>query len=150
MTELDTGSSPRPLANPVAGWFTAAAVGAILFELFGCIAYVMQVTQDQSQLPLDQRMLWNNTPAWMIAAYATAVWVGLAGAVAMLLRRRWCIPALGLSLLAVIVQFGGVFAVPGLRHVTPPSAMIVPLALIATSSAIYALAHLANNRGWLR
>ncbi|WP_347716555.1 hypothetical protein [Sphingomonas sp.] len=150
MTEIHADNDLAAPVRPAPSWFTAAAVAAILFELFGCIAYVMQVTQDRSQLPLDERMMWNYTPWWMVAAYAVAVWVGLAGAVGLILRRRWSIPALGLSLLAVIVQFGGIYAVPRLRQVTPPSALLVPLGIIAAAAAIYALAHHANHRGWLR
>ena len=56
--------------------------------------------------------MWDATPTWMVAAYAIAVWVGLAGALLLLLRRKLAVPLLLVSLIAVIVQFSGLFLVP--------------------------------------
>ena len=81
---------------------------------------------------------------------AVATFAGLVGAIALVARRRWSIALLGLSLLAVIVQFGGIYAVPRLRKVVPPDAMLVPLVIITICALIYALAFHADRRGWLR
>ena len=114
----------------VPGWFNAVAMLALLFEAFGCWMYVVQVGADRATLPLDQRAMWDATPAWMTAAYAVAVWVGLAGAGLLLLRRKLAVPLLLVSLVAVIVQFSGLFLVPQLRQTVPESALIAPVVLI--------------------
>jgi hypothetical protein len=145
-----TDEALPPAASAVASWFVPAAVAAILFEAIGVATYLFAVLRDKSTLPLVERLLWIQTPAWIIGAYAIAVWSGLAGAIGLTLRRTWSIPLLGLSLLAVLVQVGGSFFVPQLRGLTQPGAMITPLAIVAASAAIYALAHLAHRRGWLR
>lgn len=147
MDESLTQRSPAP------GWYMVAAVAALLFEAFGSYSYLTDVTRSETALaalPLDQRMMMEAMPAWIYAAYAIAVWSGLAGAVGLVVRRRWALPALGLSLLAILIQFGGIFLVPKLRQVTPPEAMVVPLAIILIAAAIYRLAHHALRRGWLR
>lgn len=147
---MDESLSQR---SPVPSWYLVAALAALLFEAFGCYSYLTDVTRSSEALaglPLDQRMMVEAMPAWIYAAYAIAVWSGLAGAVGLIVRRRWAIPALGLSLLAILIQFGGIFLVPRLRQVTPPEAMVVPLAIIAIAAAIYWLAHHALRRGWLR
>lgn len=147
---MDESLSQR---SPVPGWYLVAALAALLFEAFGCYSYLTDVTRSSEALaglPLDQRMMMEAMPSWIYAAYAIAVWSGLAGAVGLIVRRRWAIPALGLSLLAILIQFGGIFLVPRLRQVTPPEAMVVPLAIIAIAAAIYWLAHHALRRGWLR
>jgi len=112
--------------------------------------YVAQVTADRAALPLDQRAMWDATPTWMIAAYALAVWVGLAGAVLLVLRRKLAVPLLLASLVAVIVQFSGLFLVPQLRQTVPDTALVAPIALIVCCYLIFLFARLALKRGWLR
>ena len=136
--------------HAVPGWFIAVAVVALLFEAFGCFMYISQVTADHAALPLDQRALWDATPTWMIAAYALAVWVGLAGAVLLVLRRKLAVPLLLASLVAVIVQFSGLFLVPQLRQTVPDTALVAPIALIVCCYLIFLFARLALKRGWLR
>jgi uncharacterized membrane protein YhdT len=100
-------------------WFWVAAALALMFEAAGCFMYLAQVSADRATLPLDQRAMWDATPTWMVTAYAIAVWVGLAGAALLLMRRKLAVPLLLVSLLAVIVQFSGLFLVPQLRETVP-------------------------------
>ncbi len=144
MDEQVQGSSAVP------AWFWVAAGLALLFEAFGCFTYWAQVTTDPANLPIDQKAMWNATPAWMVGAYAVAVWVGLIGATLLLMRRRLAVPLLLVSLIAVLVQFGGVMLVPALRQVTPDDAFTLPIAIIAACYAIFMLSRLAGRRGWLR
>jgi len=137
-------------AQAVPAWFWAAAVLALLFEAFGCYMYIAQLSADRATLPLDQRAMWDATPTWMVAAYATAVWVGLVGAVLLLLRRKLAVPVLLMSLIAVVVQFSGLFLVPQLRQTVPDTALAGPIAIIVVCYAIFHLARLAHKRGWLR
>jgi hypothetical protein len=137
-------------ARAIPGWFYAVAAVALLFEAFGCFMYIAQVTADRMALPLDQRAMWDATPAWMIAAYAIAVWAGLAGAVLLLMRRKLAMPLLLVSLIAVVVQFSGLFLVPQLRQTLPDTALAGPIALIVCCYLIFLFARLAHKRGWLR
>ena len=137
-------------AIAVPAWFWMAAGLALLFEAFGCYMYLAQVTVDRTTLPLDQRAMWDATPPWMVAAYAIAVWVGLVGALLLMLRRKLAVPVLLVSLIAVILQFSGLFLVPQLRQTVPDTALALPIAIIVICYLIFLLARLANRRGWLR
>ena len=137
-------------AQPVPAWFWIAAGLALLFEAFGSYMYIAQVSADRATLPLDQRAMWDATPMWMVAAYAIAVWVGLVGAGLLLLRRKLAVPVLLVSLLAIFVQFSGLFLVPQLRQTVPDTALAGPIAIIVICYAIFQLARLAHKRGWLR
>ncbi|MCY7397843.1 MAG: hypothetical protein LH466_03255, partial [Sphingomonas bacterium] len=106
----------------VPAWFWICAAAAVLFEAFGCTMYLAQVTMDHASMPLDQRAMWDATPTWMVAAYATAVWVGLVGGALLVMRRKLAVPVLLVSLIAVIVQFSGLFLVPQLRQTIPDTA----------------------------
>ena len=134
----------------IPAWFWAAAGLALLFEAFGCFMYIAQVTADHATLPLDQRAMWDATPTWMVAAYAIAVWVGLIGAALLLMRRKLAVPVLLVSLIAVLVQFSGLFLVPQLRQTVPDTALATPIAIIVICYGIFHLARLADKRGWLR
>lgn len=136
--------------SAVPSWFWIAAVLALLWECVGCFIYVTQVTTDPASLPIDQRAMWAATPPWIVGAYAIAVWVGLAGAVLLLMRRKLAEPLLLVSLIAVVVQFGGVLLVPALRQVTPDSAFTFPIVIFLVCYGIYMLSRVARKRGWLR
>ncbi len=140
----------RREASAVPSWFWIAAALALLFEAFGCYMYIAQVTADRASLPLDQRAMWDATPTWMVAAYAIAVWAGLAGAVLLLMRRKLAAPVLLVSLIAVAVQFSGLFLVRQLRQTVPDNALTGPVAIIVLCYLIFMLARLAIRRGWLR
>ena len=106
--------------RPVPRWFTAAAIAVLLWEMLGCVMYLMQVSVDPATLPVDQRAMWDAAPTWMMAAYAVAVWVGLVGAILLYRRHRLAEPLLLVSLVAVIVQFSALLLVPELRNLTSP------------------------------
>ena len=137
-------------SEEIPAWFWMMAGLAVLFEAFGCFMYVSQVTADRATLPLDQRAMWDATPTWMVASYAVAVWIGLAGAVMLMMRRRVAVLLLLVSLIAVVLQFSGLFLVPQLRQTVPDTALVAPIALILCCYLIFMLARLAQRRGFLR
>lgn len=133
-------------------WYWLAAVGALLFECLGCFFYVAEVrlTPEQiAMLPLDQAAMLGARPGWYYAAFGVAVWVGLAGTVGLLLRKAWAVPALLISLIAVMVQFSAILIVPEMRNVSS-DALLGPIVVTLVCYGIFMLARLAKRRGWLR
>ena len=105
--------------------------------------------EEIATLPLDQAAMLAARPAWYYAAFGTAVWVGLAGTVGLLLRKAWAVPALLISLIAVIVQFSSVVIVPEMRTVSSDE-LLGPIGVTIICYGIWMLSRLANRRGWLR
>jgi hypothetical protein len=139
-------------SDAVPAWYWAAAVCALLFELIGCYFYLAEVRLTPEQvatLPLDQAQMLAARPSWYYAAFGVAVWVGLVGAVGLLLRKGWADRMLGASLVAVIVQFSAIFIVPEMRLVSS-DALLGPVIIIIACYGIFMLARLAKRRGWLR
>lgn len=136
--------------RPVASWFMVAAVAALLFMALGCVSYVMHVFADPSTMPLDQRAAYAAEPAWVTGAYAVAVWVGLAGAILLVLRRRLAEPALLLSLLATLVWLAGLVLVRDLRENMSANDLLVAIVVTALTWTIYWFARHSRMRGWLR
>lgn len=134
-------------------WYWVAAGLALLWSLAGCGAYFGQVgmsAADMAALPPAQREIWSMMPDWVTAAYAIAVWVGLAGSVALLLRRRLARALYAVSLIAVLVQFGWTFLASPILTSVGPSAALFPAFIVVVSAALLWFASHAAARGWLR
>jgi len=136
--------------RPIAGWFMIAAIAALLFMSFGCVTYLMHVFADPSSMPLDQRAAFEAEPAWVTGAYAVAVWVGLAGAVMLLLRNRFAEPVLAVSLLATLLWLGGLIGVTRLRETMSASDLLVAIVVTALTWTIFWFARHSRQRGWLK
>ncbi|CAG0968234.1 hypothetical protein BURK2_01130 [Burkholderiales bacterium] len=93
--------------NDAPKWFRPVAFVALLWNLLGCVAYLADVrlsAEDLAKLSAAQQAVYAARPAWSVAATATAVWLGALGCLALLLKKRWALPLLVVSLLGVVVQ----------------------------------------------
>jgi hypothetical protein len=136
---------PRPK------WFMPVAVVALLWNLMGCAAYLMDVMltpEAVAAMPADQQALYAARPAWAVAAYAFAVWGGALGCVGLLVRKRWAAPAFLASLLGLIGQDAALF---GMSPV-PLSATIYALQgmVLVIAVLLLMLANRASRDGWLQ
>ena len=141
--------SEQTSPQPVAGWFKIAAIGSVLFMALGCVSYLMQVTADPAALDPDQRAMLEAAPTWMWAAFAVAVWTGLAGTILLLLRKRLAVPFLAVSLLAVLVQFSAYLLVGRLRDLMSLNGLAVPLIILILTWTIFWFARNSQKKGWL-
>lgn len=133
-------------------WYYIVAGLIGFWALIGCYAYLSQVSMgpdDLARLPAQQREIWAITPGWVIGAYAIAVWIGLAGAIFLMLRLRVARQAFVISLLAVMVQFGWTFAATPILSTMGPSAAIFPLVIVMIGALELGFTHWAIGRHWL-
>ena len=142
----DPDFAPRPLAS----WYMVAAIASVLFMLVACAGYLLTVTVDPAALPIDQRAMVEAQPMWMMAAYAIAVWVGLAGSVLLVLRRKLAEPLLLVSLVAAVVTFLPYVAVPAISDLVSTNEIAAALVVLAITWTIYWFARHSRQRGWLR
>lgn len=145
MTEQASGET----VGPAPAWYWLVAAGALLFEGAGAYLFANSLTLDPATLPLDQRVVFEATPQWMTIAWAVAIGTGLLGAVGLLLRRRFAELMMLVSLLAVAVQFSGLFLVRQLRELTPEDHLVVPIVILALAYALWQTSKLARRKGWL-
>jgi hypothetical protein len=144
MTEI--ASSPTP------GWFRIVAILGLLWNALGVVSYFMHVTMSEASLaamPAAERALFESFPVWVTGAFAIAVFGGLAGALGLVLRKRWSVPLLGLSLLAILFQFGYTLFVSDMLAVMGAGAAVLPVMIIVVGAALLWLARTASTRGWL-
>jgi hypothetical protein len=82
---------------------------ALLWNGFGCYDYLLTNLKDQTyltQFSADQLAYMNSLPAWLTGSWAIGVWGGLAGSILLLMRSRYAVWMLGLSLIGAIVGLG--------------------------------------------
>ncbi len=133
--------------------YRIVAVLGFAWNLLGVAMFFMQTGLDPVEvaaLPEQQRMVHEAMPKWLAVFYGIAVFAGLLGSLGLLLRRRWSIPVLAVSLAAVLVQMSVLYLVTPAWQASgaPGAAMSLLIAAIAAFLLVYA--QRASTRGWLR
>jgi hypothetical protein len=118
--------------------------------LLGVVNYLWQVTLDPATLPADQQAIMAAVPNWMLAFFALAVWIGLAGAVLLVLRRKAAEPLLLASFVACAIQFTAYFLHAPLREAMPSDGLVIPVVILAITWTVYWFARHSRQKGWLR
>lgn len=135
-------------------WFWIVSAVALIWNIMGVMAYLGSafITEEmKAEMPSDQLALMENTPAWVTAAFAIAVWGGFLGCIALLLRKKWARPVLLISLIGIIVQMSYSFFMTNASEVYGQvQGVIMPVLLIVIGAALVLLAKTATNKNWLR
>ena len=134
-------------------WYWAAAVIALLWTLLGVVAWTMDLMMDPAALaalPEGQQALYVARPAWVFVVYAVAVFSGFAGAIGLLLRRRWVTTLFLLSLVAIVIQFAYIlFGMDAIGLLGPGEALPFPITIILFGVFLLWFARYARRHGWI-
>ncbi len=131
-------------------WFTPVAILALLWNLLGASAYLMDVTispEAVAKLGDAEQAMYASRPVWFVAAYASAVWFGVAGSLGLLLRKRWATPLFVLSLLGLVAQEIALFARPEVR--ADLTVILLQGLVFAIAVSLLLLARKGGREGWL-
>ena len=146
-------SSESQVASPVAKSFWIIGALALVWNLIGVVAYIMQMTMTDEALlalPEAERTLYQHVPAWATAAFALAVNGGALGCLLLLMRRAWAFAVLVVSLVAILVQmYHSLFMVKSIE-VYGPGGVIMPVMVIGVGVFLVWYANKARDRGWIR
>lgn len=99
-----SGAPESRTKTPIHLWIVG--VVALLWNLMGAFDYLATQTRMESymsQFSDEQLAYFYGFPAWVVSCWAFAVWGGLAGAVGLLLRKRWAVWMFGISLVGMIL-----------------------------------------------
>jgi hypothetical protein len=119
-------------------WWTIGAWLAIAWNAIGIVTFILDALKG------------DDMPAWVLAAYGVAVLAGTAGSLGLLLRRRWAMPLLILSLAAICVQMGQAIFLSDMVARLGAQSVVMPLLITAIAVALVWLARLGTRHGWLR
>ncbi len=138
--------------NAAPAWFKVVAVLALLWNVLGCVAFFADLhlsPAELAQLPEAQQALYAARPAWAVAATGLAVFGGVLGCLGLLLRRKWAVVVLALSLLGIVVQDFGLFVLVDGASLAGPVAVVMQAVVLLVGIALLLLARKASARGWL-
>ncbi len=128
------------------------AVIALIWNAMGVMAYLARayMTDDaKALLPEAQRELYENVPAWATAAFAIAVFGGLLGSIALIIKKKWAVPLFLISLLGIIVQMVYNFFLSNNMEVYGPGGYIMPIVVIIIGIFLYMYSKKAKSNGWI-
>jgi len=137
-------------ARPKSFWILAIA--ALLWNLLGVAMFIMQVTltpEALAAMPAEQRQVYEATPAWLNIAFAVAVFGGVIGALGLLLKKRWAVTFFLISLLALLAQMMGAYAVTPVWQAYGPAGLGMPILLVVVALLLWVYARKATIRRWL-
>ena len=138
--------------KPVPRWYMVTAVVAIIWNLLGVSAFIMQMMMTPemiAELPTAERELYESTPMWVTIAFAIAVFGGVLGSLGLALRKIWSLLFLWLSLFAVIAQNIHNFFLSDALAVFGTQAAVMPALVIVIAVLLVMMARNANTRHWL-
>lgn len=133
------------------GWFMFVAVVALIWNLLGVVAFMVQVTMTPevlAQLPQNQQDLYTTSPTWVTVAFAVAVNFGVLGCLLLVLRKNLAGLFLQISLAAVLVQCFYNFFIAKILDVYGNAAMILPIVTILIAVYLVSLAAKAKRLHW--
>ena len=133
-------------------WFWVVSVLALLWNLVGLFMFWQNVTMSPeavAALPPEQQQIHAAMPQWVFAFFGIAVFAGVIGSIALLLKRRTAVPLLLVSVLAIVVQMASAYATTPVWALTGVGGAIFPLVLIAIGALFWLFARTARARGWI-
>ena len=144
--------------TPVHLWIVGGL--ALLWSAFGCYDYLMTRMRNTEYLAgmmpsVDPNavLAWIDAfPVWAQFGWGLGVWGGLVGAILLLLRSRWAVLAMGLSLLGAVLGLGyQALAAPPLAGMEDSAAAaIMPYVIIGVALALFLYARSMRAKGVLR
>ena len=140
----------QPAKRPT--WFVVVSVLALLWNLMGLWSFYYHASATPEAIaswPEVQQRIAAVTPGWILVPFAIATIGGTLGSLGLLLCKRWAVPVLLLSLLAIIVQFGAYYVLTPTWELTGAGGAAMPLAIALIGLGLWLLARKAAARGGL-
>jgi hypothetical protein len=148
MTEADATQTVR---TPLHLW--VIGVLALSWNAIGAFDYAMTESKNAAYMSAftpEQLAFFYGFPAWVIAAWAVAVWGGVLGSVLLLLRRRLAVWVFLASLVAMVVTtFHNYVLSNGLEIFTDAGSRVFTAVIFAVAVGLFVYARTMRARGAL-
>ena len=134
------------------GLFWIISSMALVWNLMGVFNYLTQAFMTNevlASLPEDQQLLYEDVPAWVTAAFATAVFSGTLGALLLLLKKKKASTFFILSFVGIIIQMTYGLMISENTNSYGPLGLIMPLMIIAIGGYLIWYSKKAAEHRWL-
>ena len=133
-------------------WFWIVSVLSLLWNLIGVVQYLAQAymgVEELESMSQEQRLAFESQPSWVTGAFAVAVWGGALGCLFLLLRKKWAVPVLGISLIGIIAQVSYNLFISNNFELYGVQAVIMPIVILIIGIALFLFARKATAKQWL-
>jgi hypothetical protein len=137
--------------KPTTAYWVIAII-ALLWNGMGAVQYLtieLMNPDALEALPEVERSFYENVPAWATAAFALAVWGGLAGSLLLLLKRKWAKAAFLISFAGILVQLAHNYLVGNAMEVYGPGGLIMPVLIVLFGAFLIWHTNQSIAKGWL-
>ena len=134
------------------GLFWVISSMALVWNLMGVFNYLTQafITNEVlATLPKDQQLLYEDVPAWVTAAFATAVFSGTVGALLLLLKKKNASIFFILSFVGIIIQMTYGLLINENTDSYVPLGLLMPLMIIVVGAYLIWYSKKASENRWL-
>ena len=130
---------------------------SLLWNGFGAFDFIQTTTRGEAYMRaagFDDAMVayYQAMPGWMYVPWTLGVWGAVIGSVMLLLRRRWAVPAFGLSLLGALVSliYGKLIDPPPPAPPELAAMSWMPIVILLIAVLLFGYAFNMRKRGVLR
>lgn len=130
---------------------------SLLWNGFGAFDFIQTTTRGEAYMRaagFDDAMVayYEAMPGWMYVPWTLGVWGAVIGSVMLLLRRRWAVPAFGLSLLGALVSliYGKLIDPPPPAPPELAAMSWMPIVILLIAVLLFVYAFNMRKRGVLR
>ena len=134
------------------GLFWVISSMALVWNLMGVFNYLTQAFMTNevlATLPKDQQLLYEDVPAWVTAAFATAVFSGTLGALLLLLKKKNASIFFILSFVGIIIQMTYGLLINENTDSYGPLGLLMPLMIIVVGAYLIWYSKKASENRWL-
>jgi len=135
-----------------ATWFWVVSGIALVWNLMGVMAYIMQVTMSNEAfqaLPENERALMESMPSWATSAFAIAVCGSTVGCVLLLLKKKLATLVLIFSFIGILVQMYYNLFMSKSMEVYGPGALAMPIMVLVIGAFLIWFSRKATANGWI-
>jgi len=136
-----------------ATWFWVVSAIALVWNLMGVMAYIMQVTMSPEALqalPANERTLMESVPMWVTSAFAIAVWGSTLGSILLLMRKKLATPVLILSFAGILVQMYYNLFMSKSMEVYGPRGLAMPVMVLVFGIFLIWFSRKSTSNGWIK
>jgi hypothetical protein len=138
--------------NTTPVWFIVVAVVALLWNLLGAAAVIMNVMitpEAIAALPSAQQQMYADTPMWSSYASLVAVFTGALGYIALLMKKAFALPLFLLSIAGLVLQNIDIFVLVDAIAVLGSVVLVMQGGIAVVAIGLLLLTRMAIKRDWI-
>ncbi|MFT4660669.1 MAG: hypothetical protein ACI8XB_000937 [Patiriisocius sp.] len=134
-------------------WFWIISLILLLWNILGLMMFIHQMTMSPTEMAelsqIEQNFLINR-PLWVVVSFGIAVFTGVLGCLALLLKNMLAKPLLLVSLIAVIVQMSHMLFLINAMEILEEGSAFMTISVLIVSIFLVIFSNISIKKGWLK